>query len=176
VVDTLLAALPDELTTAGATLRLITMDDWPVEVALAAEPDVVRWTRYPPGLDEGGARARSASRMQGAAARTGGRYIVLDSAGTVAGNAGIAINHQQTPEVFYALLPAGRGRGLATAATRQLADWALATGHDVVALKTIIGNAASERVARRSSFIPVATETATIREVKVRLRRWERTR
>jgi RimJ/RimL family protein N-acetyltransferase len=176
VVGTLLAALPYELTTAGVTLRLITMDDWPVEVALAAEPDIVHWTRYPPNLDEAGARARIASRMQGAAARTGGRYIVLDSTGTVAGNAGIAMNHQQTPEVFYALLPAGRGRGLATAATRQLADWALGAGHDVVVLKTIVGNTASERVARRSGFFPVATETATVREAEVRLRRWERTR
>jgi len=50
-----LEALPAELTDAGATLRLMTVDDWPVEVALSAEPDVVRWTRYPAGLDEAGA-------------------------------------------------------------------------------------------------------------------------
>jgi RimJ/RimL family protein N-acetyltransferase len=176
VVATLRAALPEVLVGAEVTLRLLTADDWPVEVALAAEPDVVRWTRYPPGLDEAGARARVATRVQGAVDRTGGRYVVLDPAGTVAGNAGIAVNAEQTPEVFYALLPTGRGRGLATAATRLLAGWALGVGHDVVVLKTVVGNTASERVAGRCGFVPVAVETATIRDAEVRLRRWQRTR
>jgi len=174
VTATLRAPLPVELIGPRASLRLITMADWPVEVALSAQPDVVRWTRYPPGLDEAGARARIEARLQGAAAGTGGRYIVRDLAGVVAGNAGIALNQQQAPEVFYALLPGGRGRGLATTATCRLTDWALGAGHDVVVLKTIVGNGASEAVARRSGFAPVSAELAVIRDREVRLRRWER--
>jgi len=170
----LLVPLPAELTDSRASLRLITMDDWPVEVALSALPDVVRWTRYPPDLDAAGARARIETRMQGAAAGTGGRYIVHDPTGSVAGNAGIAMNEQRTPEVFYALLPAGRGRGLATAATCQLTGWALSVGHDVVVVKTILGNTASEAVARRSGFTPVTVETATVQDAEVQLWRWER--
>lgn len=174
MADTLRAALPVELTGARTTLRLITPDDWPVEVALSALPDVVRWTRYPPGLDESGARARIETRVRGAAAGTGGRYVVRDSTGCAVGTAGIAMNGQHDPEVFYALLPAGRGRGLATAATRQLTGWTLDVGHDRVVLRTIEGNTASEAVARRSGYAPVATETAIVRDAAVRLRRWER--
>jgi len=174
VTVTLRASLPVELIGRRASLRLITMADWPVEVALSAQPDVVRWTRYPPGLDEAGARARIEVRLRGAAAGTGGRYIVRDPAGVVAGNAGIAMNQQQAPEVFYALLPNGRGRGLATAATCQLTDWALDVGHDVVVLKTIVGNTASEAVARRSGFTPVSVEPGVIRDLEMQLRRWER--
>lgn len=112
--------------------------------------------------------------MQGAAARLGGRYIVHGPTGSVAGNAGIAMNGQLMPEVFYALLPAARGQGLATAATCQLTEWALRAGHETVALKTIVGNTASEAVARRSGFTQIATETATIADVEVQLRRWQR--
>jgi RimJ/RimL family protein N-acetyltransferase len=174
VVSTLLAPLPTTLSDGVASLGLITPEDWRVEVALSALPDVVRWTRYPPDLDEAGARARIETRVQGAVAGTGGRYVVRDAAGDVAGTAGIAMNAQHRPEVFYALLPAGRGRGLATAATLLLTAWALEAGHRVVVLHTISGNEASEAVARRAGFTPVAIGSATIRDVHVRLRRWER--
>lgn len=174
VSTTLLAALPTQFTNDLATLRLIGLDDWPVEVALAAQPDVVRWTRYPPELDEAGARARIRDRIDWALARKGGRYIVIDPAGAIAGNAGIAMNDQQTPEIFYALLPSGRGRGLAAAAARQLSDWALNAGHGVVALKTVTGNAASELVARRAGFHPVGAETGVIRGSEVQLQRWHK--
>lgn len=171
---TLSAPLPHELVDVRTSLRLITMDDWPVEVALSAQPDVVRWTRYPPDLDEAGARARIAVRLQGAAAGTGGRYVVRGPAGDVAGTAGIAMNAQREPEVFYALLPTGRGRGLATAATRRLTDWAMGVGHELVVLKTIVGNTASEAVAHRAGFTPAAVELGVVQGVEVRLRRWER--
>lgn len=171
---TLHAPLPAELVSDRVSLRLLTMDDWSVEVALSAQPDVVRWTRYPPDLDEAGARARIQVRLLGAAAGTGGRYVVRDPAGDVAGSAGIAMNQQRAPEVFYALLPDGRGRGLATAATRQLTDWALSVGHEVVVLKTIMGNTASEAVAHRSGFAPVSVEHGVVQDREVQLRRWER--
>jgi RimJ/RimL family protein N-acetyltransferase len=174
VTATLRAPLPADLSSAEVSLRLITMDDWAVEVALAAQPDVVRWTRYPAGLDETDARARIEVRLRGAAAATGGRYIVRDPTGLVVGNAGIAMNRQHDPEVFYSLLPSGRGRGLATAATRQFTDWALTVGHELVVLKTIFGNTASEAVAQRAGFTPASVEIDVIQGLEVQLRRWER--
>ena len=174
MADTLLAPLPAELADDRASLRLITVDDWPVEVALSSLPDVVRWTRYPPGLDENAARARIEARTRGAAAGVGGRYVLRDPTGNVVGTAGIAMNKQHAPEVFYALLPAGRGRGLATAATVQLTEWALGIGHDVVVLKTMLGNTVSEAVACRSGFAAVTVETVAEGDTTVRLRRWER--
>jgi RimJ/RimL family protein N-acetyltransferase len=113
-------------------------------------------------------------RLQGAAAGTGGRYVVRDPAGVVAGTAGVALNRQHEPEVFYALLPTGRGRGLATAATRRLTDWALGVGHGLVVLKTIVGNTASEAVAHRAGFTPAGVELDVVQGVEVRLHRWER--
>lgn len=176
MVNSLRAPLPVELINGQASLRLITLDDWPVEVALSAQPDVVRWTRYPPHLDEAAARARIQTRLEGAASGSGGRYVLRDREGNVAGTAGIAMNAQLAPEVFYALLPAARGRGLATAATVQLGEWALSVGHDVVVLKTMAGNTASEAVARRSGFAPVAVESMDKGDTTVPLRRWERRR
>ena len=112
--------------------------------------------------------------MRGVTARTGGRYVVLDPAGGAVGTAGLAMNQQQAPEVCYALLPSGRGRGLATASTRALTDWALGVGHEVVVLKTIVGNTASDAVARRAGSTPVSVELGTVRDSEVELRRWER--
>lgn len=172
----LLAPVPAELTDGRASLRLFTPADWAVEVALSALPDVVRWTRYPPDLDEEGARARVRTRIEGALVGRGGRYVVRDASGHVAGTAGIAMNSRHAPEVFYAFLPAGRGRGLATAATVQLTEWALGAGHDVVLLMTMVGNTASEAVARRAGFRATAVETAGVKEATVQLRRWERAR
>ena len=174
MADTLLAPLPTTLSDGLVSLRLITPDDWPLEVGLSAVPDVVRWTRYPPDLDEAGARARIETRVQGAVAGTGGRYVVRTASGSIVGNAGIAMNAQHLPEVFYALLPAGRGLGLATAATRLLTGWALGAGHRVVVLNTISGNTASEAVARRAGFLPTALESATVRDTQVQVQRWER--
>ena len=62
------------------------------------------------------------------------------------------------PEVFYSLLPAGRGRGLATRAATALAAWALGAGYPQVALLTLPGNAASEAVARRAGFVESGEE------------------
>lgn len=61
--------------------------------------------------------------------------------------AGIAALDAEVPEVVYALLPAARGRGVATEAATCLSDWLLDHGRPVVALITVEGNVASERVA-----------------------------
>jgi hypothetical protein len=55
-------------------------------------------------------------------------------------------------EVFYALRPEARGRGLVTAAVGALSAWLADQGERVVWLSTLDGNAASEAVADRCGF------------------------
>jgi RimJ/RimL family protein N-acetyltransferase len=133
-------------------LRSLTAADWRLDQALSEDPDVVRWTLHPAGLDEAAARARVERSRANAVVR---RYAIVLSGQTV-GLAGIAVSDD--PEIFYALLPAGRGRGAATAATRALAEWALEAGARRVVLLTIPGNKASEAVARRAGFAEAGTE------------------
>jgi len=152
---------PDVLELPGeppAHLRALTGRDWLLEVALSRVPDVPRWTHYPPGMSEEQARERAARSAERRAEGVGARYVVL-SDGVPAGTAGIGALRTDRPEVFYSLLPAGRGRGLATRAAAALAAWALGAGYPQVALLTLPGNAASEAVARRAGFVESVEET-----------------
>jgi RimJ/RimL family protein N-acetyltransferase len=168
--------LPDELTAQGWRLRALTEDDWPLEVALSRDPEIVRWTLYQPDADEVQARERIARTRQWVEQRLGSRYAIVDAEGEAVGVAGIAMGTHtgEHPGVFYAVLPHGRRRGAATAAARALSDWALGLGHDRVLLFTIVGNAASERVAERAGFVPDGEETGEQRGRSVLMRRWRR--
>jgi len=76
------------------------------------------------------------------------------------------------PEVFYALLPEARGRGAATSAVRALCHWLGSLGHGEVALETIEGNIASERVAVRAGFLPSGRRPDLHHGEPVVLNRW----
>jgi RimJ/RimL family protein N-acetyltransferase len=166
--------LPDELTAGGWRLRALTDSDWPLEVSLSRDPEIVRWTMYQPDVDEVQARERIARTRQWVEQRHGSRYAIVGPGGEAVGVAGIALGNpsEEHPGVFYAVLPHGRGRGAATAAARALGDWALGVGYDRVLLFTIVGNAASERVAERAGFVPDGEETGEQRGRSVQLRRW----
>ncbi|PWJ54095.1 Protein N-acetyltransferase, RimJ/RimL family [Quadrisphaera granulorum] len=145
-----------------------------MEVALSATPDVVAWTYYPAGLDEQAARERIGRQRQRAAQGIARRYVLWDAAGTELGTCGIGALDAAEPEVFYALLPAARGRGAATSAVLALVEWARSVGCATVALKTIEGNAASERVARRAGFTCSGGSVEEQHGRPVRLLRWTR--
>jgi len=166
---------PDELVLAGARLVVLRTEHWPLEQALSNESDVVRWTFYPERMSEAQARARLLVGDERAAAGISKRYAVIGGAGPI-GVAGIAQLDGPVPEVVYALLPQGRGRGLATAAATCLSDWLLANGRAAVALITVEGNAASERVAQRSGFELREQFVGDHRGTDVRLKRWVRER
>jgi RimJ/RimL family protein N-acetyltransferase len=158
------------LATAAGELRSLTAADWRLYQTLSEDPDVVRWTTHPAALDEATARAKVERGRANAVVR---RYsIVLD--GQIAGLAGIAVTDD--PEIFYAVLPAARGRGAATAAARALTDWALEAGARRVVLLTIPGNTASEAVARRAGFAEAGTEIRPHRDVPTEMTVWEVTR
>lgn len=134
----------------GAALRRLEEDDWPIELALARTEDVPRWTMYPPDLDEDGARLRASRNVRAADGGHGIRYV-LEQDGAALGTVGFGRSDEGF-ELFYAMLPEGRGRGLVTAAAGALIDWLRGQGERVVRLSTLDGNAASEAVAERCGF------------------------
>ena len=159
---------------AGAwQLRAIADDDRALEQELSRDDEVVRWTFYPPGMSDERAAERIRRTRERAAQGQGARYVVLGGP-DAAGTAGIALGNGDRPEVFYALLPRGRGRGAATAAARALSDWALGTGLPAVWLLTLPGNVASEAVAERAGFEHEGTEPGEHRGEPVQLTRWVR--
>lgn len=105
-----------------------------------------------------------------------GHYAVLDADDVALGTAGIASSEGDpaAAEVFYALLPQGRHRGAATAAALALSEWAFSVGVERVLLLTIIGNTASEAVARRAKFLPDSEEIRDHQGSPTRMRRWAR--
>ncbi|WP_348789413.1 GNAT family N-acetyltransferase [Leifsonia sp. NPDC080035] len=134
----------------GARLRRLEEDDWPIELALARTEDVPRWTMYPADLDEDGARLRAARNVRAADGGHGIRYVI-EQDGRALGTAGFGRSDEGF-ELFYALLPEGRGRGLVTAAVEAMVGWLREQGEPLVRLSTLDGNAASEAVAERSGF------------------------
>ncbi|MEY9952242.1 GNAT family N-acetyltransferase [Leifsonia sp. EB34] len=134
----------------GVVLRRLEEDDWGVELTLARVHDVPTWTMYPADLDEAGARLRAQRNVRAADGRHGIRYVI-DEAGDALGTAGFGRSADGF-EVFYALRPEARGRGLVTGAVAALSAWLGAQGERIVWLSTLDGNAASEAVAERCGF------------------------
>ncbi len=167
--------LPDCLDAAPWQLRAITDADWPIEQALSGDPEVIRWTMYPPHMDGERSRERIGRARQRAKERISQRYVISQGAGCGVGTAGIAIGTFDLPEVFYALLPQGRGRGAATVAAVALSDWALSLGLAPVLLFTMIGNTTSEAVAARAGFTCAGQDVLDHRGQPSVMRRWTRT-
>src|SRR6478736_4399107 len=110
----------------GVVLRQLEVEDWRIEYELARVPDVPQWTMYPPDLDEQGARLRAERNIAAAEARRGVRYVVEED-GVPLGTAGFG-RAEAGFEVFYALKPEGRGRGLVTSAVSTFVAWLAAQG------------------------------------------------
>lgn len=144
--------LPESLAlpVPGARLRGLRADDWMLEQALSRVDDVPGWTLIPAHLSDEDAQARVTRSLALQADGRGGRFTV-ELAGVPVGTAGLALRPDR-PTVYYAFLPAGRGKGLATAAARALAGWALDRGAPLVEAGTMLENTASERVLQRAGF------------------------
>ena len=165
--------LPAEIAADPWRLRLLTDADWNLAWSMSRDPEVVRWTLYPPDMTEDAAHRRSLRITESANQRLSGHYAVLDADQSAIGTAGIASSEDDpaAAEVFYALLPQGRHRGAATAAALALSEWALSVGVEPVVLLTITGNASSEAVAARAEFIPDAEEVRDHQGSPTRMRR-----
>ena len=143
--------LPDGLDLPLGRLRAVEPTDWPFDRALSRVPDVPRWTYYPADLSPDQARARVARSLELQADGRGRRFVV-EVDGRPLGTIGLVLR-VDGPYVYYAFLPDGRGRGLATEAVRALTGWALAHGADAVRAVTMLDNADSERVLERAGFV-----------------------
>ena len=133
-----------------AALRRLEPADWALEQILTRVPDIPRWTLYPRDLDEATARLRAARNVAAAEAGRGVRYVI-EERGVPLGTIGFGRSDAGF-ELFYAMRPEGRGRGLVTDSVKTLAAWLEAQGERVIWLSTLNGNAASEAVAMRCGF------------------------
>jgi RimJ/RimL family protein N-acetyltransferase len=151
------------------------VQDWALEQAISRDADVARWTYYAIDMTEQEARARIQETLERSRLGSLRRYAIVDGDGAPVGTCGVAALDSECPRFFYAVLPEARGRGLATSATRLLAEWALAGGYATVSLETLDGNAASERVARKAGFVPAQRYQAQHRGQTSWLTLWTRT-
>jgi RimJ/RimL family protein N-acetyltransferase len=138
-------------------VRLVPLDDehLPDVAALVADPDVVRFTRFPAPLPAGFIAQWHARYRDGHAAGTRAAFVIVDAAGAFLGLA-LAVRIDSVAreaELGYMLAPDARGRGVATHALCQLSDWAFGTlGAQRLGLLISTDNQASSRVAQRAGF------------------------
>ena len=145
---------PDVLERENCCLRALSMEHWALEQALSRDPDVATWTYYPVDMTEEESRQRIQVSVERSRLGTVRRYAIVNDEGDPVGTCGIAALDGDCPRIFYAVLPQGRNRGIATSAARLLAEWALTSGYAAVSLETLEGNEPSERVASKAGFVP----------------------
>jgi RimJ/RimL family protein N-acetyltransferase len=141
----------------GWQVRLVPLGEehLPGVAAMVADPDVVRFTRFPEPLPEGFIAQWYARYRDGRRDGTCGAFAIIAAGGEFLGLAlAVHIDGQaREAELGYMLAPGARGRGAATQALRQLSDWALDTiGMQRLQLLISADNEASSRVAKRAGY------------------------
>jgi RimJ/RimL family protein N-acetyltransferase len=138
-------------------VRLVPLGDehLPDVAALVADPDVVRFTRFPVPLPDGFLARWYARYRDGRADGTRAAFAIVDAGGAFLGLA-LAVHidgEAREAELGYLLAPGARGRGAATQALRQLSAWAFAV-LDAQRLHLLISvdNQPSSRVAQRAGY------------------------
>lgn len=152
-------------------MRAVTDEDWLLEQQLSQDTEMVRWTSYPAAMTEAEARARVSRQLERARQGATQRYTIWE-ANTRVGTCGLGLVDEPSPQAMYALLPAVRGRGIATRTLKTLRDWAADHGRPAVTLVTVDGNAASAAVALRAGFCLAETFEGQHRGVTSTLHRW----
>jgi len=148
---------PEEILGDGVLLRAPLERDADDIVAACSDPAVVRFITAVPvpyrrvdaleWITDGSARSRQAG---------GANFVVADpGSGRLLGATSLHnVNHARSSgEVGYWVAPWGRGRGVATAATRALTAWAFARGMYRLELLTEPENWPSQRVAIKAGYV-----------------------
>lgn len=164
-------APPTMMQDGHVLLRLVSKDDWPLEQALSNVADVVTWTTVPADLSEQAAKERVERANSRYLDAVGARYVV-EHHGVPCGHVGIGAVGDGPPEVFYALLPAARGSGIATRSIVLLLQWAADVGIDEVVLHTFPDNHASQRTATRCGFVLTGQTVRAIKAGETTLLTW----
>lgn len=123
--------------------------------AVVHDPDVLRFTRIPDPPPEDFVEGWFAGYEEGRAAGTRDAFAILDAEGTFLGTAvAPAIDRATgTVELGYTIMPAARGRGVATTALGLITDWAFAAlDAERIELYISADNPASKRVAERNGY------------------------
>ena len=148
-------SLPDgPIAGSGGVLRAWSSADAPSLVEAWRDPDIVRYNQVPAEPTE----AKALRWISGCAelvARGLSLDLVIESEG-VAGEVGLSgfDARRRAALIGYWLLPASRGRGLATAAVQAMASWAsVELGLETIVAKCAPLNVASHRVAANAGFV-----------------------
>ncbi len=151
----------------GLRLRPWRPEDAEALLAAGQDPDIRRWNLFTVA-DTEQARARIARMHERWRAETGAVWALARPDGPAAGLAGL--NDVDLAgggaELVYWLLPGARGAGLAVAAVRRLARWALDDlGLHRLRLCHSTANPASCRVAERAGFRYEGTQRSALLHV-----------
>jgi RimJ/RimL family protein N-acetyltransferase len=145
-----------EIRTDRLLLRPPRPEDEDAVLRACQDPEVLRWTAR---LPDPYTRADAAEwvREIAPAERAGGHGLpcVVEADGALVGSCGLTVLDPRSgadAEVGYWTAAWARRRGHATAATRALTGWAFDHGAGRVRLLTLLGNDASQEVARRAGF------------------------
>lgn len=146
---------PTTLAGPDLTLRPLGPQDVDAVVAACADPQTQRWTSVPQPYERRHAQDFIEVAAPRALEENTGIVFALDDGSGLVGCLDLKNTDWTTrcTEVGYWVAPAARGRGLASAATRLLAEWAIrARLIERVELRAAPGNAASLAVAARAGF------------------------
>jgi len=155
-LDTAPTFLETTLTAGDLTLRPLTESDADDVAEACQDPETLRWLPIPRPYTLANAEwfigtFAPALRESGA-----GIVFAIQSAGRLAGV--VDLKHvnwaYKVAEVGYWVAPWARGRGVASRATRALAEWAICDhGFERVELFAATGNIASQRAAEKAGFV-----------------------
>lgn len=138
------------------------------------DPDNLRFTRIPEPVPPGFARTWFERYREARGDGSREAFAIVDEGGELLGLAlAPHIDREaRTAELGYVVVPAARGRGVATEALRQLTDWAFAElGMLRLELMISVDNAASKKVAERCGYI----REGVLRSLHFKQDRWEDT-
>lgn len=150
-------APPDPPPTDGVVaMRQLRAEDAPAVAATCQDPEVTRWMpTIPVPYGEKDARAAILTALKGWHEATGYEFAIAEAAtGVYLGS--VAVFAGANPRrwaIGYLVAPEARGRGVATRAVKLASRWAFATFEiERLALSTLPGNLASQRVAEKAGF------------------------
>lgn len=147
----------------GGELRAWRETDGDVLVSAWRDRDIAKWNPVPPEPTATTAGRWIAGVADRAARRLSVDWVIdVPGAGGVVGEVGLfGFNPAHDGAMIgYWLLPAGRGRGLATAAVVAIGEWAHATlGLGVIVARCHPDNPASEAVVARVGYVYERTDS-----------------